>query len=412
MKANGRTRRHDDEKLLARIVSVINNHERCLSQEELQAEAKTTHKTLLARSWSMDFLYRAAGRVYEGPHLYSRFEDRVFTVLSEIVPDDMEIEPNKTLPGMNGFKGGDLRADFYVQDLNLIVEADGDQHFHGRGDLDNLDYILANDRLKDQYAATNGINLIRIPETADTRSIKAQLIRGIRRARPRFRPLVPSNTPGGSHTTRRMPKRREVSRLPKLKKGEKGEPLHDVYCRGCHQRPSYMNGNSPYCASCWDRWNEVRRSTRVLEASDAQAFKEELTSFVKSRGRYVWPPEVTMYLRPIAGADLKKHGIKVSRICRELGLYPPQDDRLVANHAQRVQDFVKNYMAANGKLPGVKEVVTGANLDYDTLWSCMDYEAYIAGLGGKIPTVIRHRFADAEEFLQAAIEVVKKAGRW
>lgn len=42
----------------------------------------------------------------------------------------------------------------------------------------------------------------------------------------------------------------------------------------------------------------------------------------------------------------------------------------------------------------------------------MDYEAYITELGGKLKTYARHRFRDAEDFLKAAIQVVKEAGHW
>lgn len=54
----------------------------------------------------------------------------------------------------------------------------------------------------------------------------------------------------------------------------------------------------------------------------------------------------------------------------------------------------------------------GTRLDHDTLWACMDFEAYIAELGGKLNTSVRYRFRDAEEFLQAAILVVRDAGHW
>jgi hypothetical protein len=409
--ANGLGPRHNDENLLASIVSVINTHERCLSQEELMAEVGTTHKVLLSRKWSMEFLYSSAARTYEAPLFASRFQDRVYSVLREIVPD-LEIENDKPLPGMHGFKKGELRADMFIKDLNLIVEADGKQHLTGRGDLANLDYIRANDRLKEEYAAANGITLIRIPETVDSRSIKSQLLRGIRRVRPGFRPLNPSNALNKSGTRRRMPKRREVSGRPRRKTGEKGEPLHDVYCRGCHAHPSYKNGNTYHCVTCWDRWNEVRRSARVLEASDVKAFQEELTAFIKSRGRYVWHPEVYLYLRALSREDLKARGIKVSSICRDLGYFAPPDDRVTREFAQRVRDYVERHVETHGRTPGVREVMKGTRLDHDTLWSCMDYDVYIAELGGKLTTNVRHRFRDAEEFLQAAIRVVKEAGHW
>jgi hypothetical protein len=390
---------------------VINADERPLSQEELMAKVGISHKVILARGWTMEFLYNSAGRTYDPSVLGSRLADRVCSVLCEIVAD-MEIETDKPLLGMHGFKKGELRADFFIKDLNLIVEADGGQHLHGRGDLDQLDYIRANDRLKDEYAAANGLTLIRIPETVDTRSIKGQLLRGIRRARPGFRPLNLSNALNSSGSRRRMPKRREASGRPRRKTGEKGEPLHDVYCRGCHALPSYKNGSTYHCVTCWDRWNEVRRSARVLEVSDVKAFKEELTAFIKSRGRYVWHPEVYLYLRAISAEDLKAHGIKVNRICRDLCLFAPPDDRITREFAQRVRDFVERHVETHNRTPDVREILKGARLDHDALWSCMDFEAYVAELGGKLNTNVRHRFRNAGEFLEAAIRVVKEAGHW
>ena len=380
--AKGLGPRHDDEELLTRLTSVIASHVRCLSQEELLAEAHISHKVLLARQWKMEFLYDKAGRTYEAPHLSSRFEERVNAALSEITPG-MEIETDKPLPGMHGFKDGELRADMFVKDLNLIVEADGDQHLHGRGDLEKLDYIRANDRLKDEYAAANGITLIRIAETIDRRLIKAKLLRGIRRDRPGFRPLNPSNALTNAGSTRRMPKRRNGGGRPRRNAGDMGEPLRDVYCRGCHTRPSYENRSTYLCASCWTRWNEVRRSTRVLEASEVSSLKEDLIAFIKSRGRYVWQPEVLMYFRAISGEDLKAHGIKVKRICRDLGLFAPPDDRITSEFSQRVRHFVERHIETHSRTPSVREVLNEAHLDHDTLWNCMDYEAYVAKLGEK-----------------------------
>jgi hypothetical protein len=404
--------RHDDDELLARLIKVINTHERSLSQDELMADAGTTHKVLSKRKWSMEFLYQAAGRTYGPPYLASRLQDRVYSVLCELLPLYIEIECDKPLPGMHGFKEGKLRADMFVKDLGLIVEADGKQHQTGRDDPDQLAYIRANDRLKDEYAAANGLTLIRITETVDTRLIKARLLRGIRRTRPGFRPLHPSNAKAGPSSTRRMPKRLSSSDRPRRKLGEKGEPLHDVYCRGCHERPSYKNTSTYLCSSCWDAWNRVRYGVPILNSSEAAAIKEEIIGFIKGRGRYVWQPEVSMHVKSITGEELKAHGIKVDRICRELGLFPPADDGRTGVFIQRVRGFVERYVQEHGKTPTVRETLDGAPIDHDTLWKCMDYAAYIEELGGKLNTNVRHRYPTPEEFLQAAIRVVQEAGHW
>lgn len=58
-----------------------------------------------------------------------------------------------------------LRFDFYLSDLNIIVEYDGEHHFQENkyfGD-GNLEYIKHNDKIKNNYCKKNGIKLIRIP---------------------------------------------------------------------------------------------------------------------------------------------------------------------------------------------------------------------------------------------------------
>jgi len=410
--AQGLGPRHDDDELLARLTKVINAHQRCLSQEELMTEVGTTHKVLRTRNWTMKFLYESADRTYEPAHFASRFQDRVYSALCDLLPPDMGIECDKPLPGMRGFKKGDLRADLFIKDLNLIVEADGKQHQTGRDDPEQLAYIRANDRFKDEYAAANGLALIRITETVDTRLIKAKLLREIRRARPGFRPPRPSGIQGGPQSERRMPKRRAASDRPRRKPGDKGEPLHDVYCRGCHERPSYKNTSTYLCSSCWDAWNSVRYGVPILNSSDASAIKDKIIEFIKGRGRYVWQPEVSMHVKSITGEELKAHGIKVDRICRELGLFPPADDGRTGGFIQRVRGFVERYVQEHGKTPTVRETLDGAPIDHDTLWKCMDYAAYIAELGGKLNTNVRHRYQTSEEFLQAAVQVVRATGHW
>lgn len=58
-----------------------------------------------------------------------------------------------------------LRFDFYLPDLNTIIEYDGEHHFKenkyfGEG---NLEYITINDEIKNKYCLENKIKLIRIP---------------------------------------------------------------------------------------------------------------------------------------------------------------------------------------------------------------------------------------------------------
>lgn len=190
----------------------------------------------------------------------------------------------------------------------------------------------------------------------------------------------------------------------------RGTPLDDVYCRGCHSRPSYKNINTYFCGTCWDRWNQYRRNAQVLNDSDVAGYKTELIDFIRERDHYVWQPEPYLYLRPIAATDLKRHNIKIPSICRDLRLFAPADDRISQETAQRVRDFAMNFLESHSKTPSVREVLSGTGLDHTTLWSCLDYEQFIANLGGKIETDVRYRFRDNDDFLQAAAQVVREAG--
>lgn len=58
-----------------------------------------------------------------------------------------------------------LRFDFYLSELSIIVEYDGEHHFlenkyFGSG---NLEYVRKNDEIKNQYCLDNNIKLVRIP---------------------------------------------------------------------------------------------------------------------------------------------------------------------------------------------------------------------------------------------------------
>jgi hypothetical protein len=190
----------------------------------------------------------------------------------------------------------------------------------------------------------------------------------------------------------------------------KYEPHHDIYCRGCHARPSYKNRATYLCAECWDRYNLLWRSAEELDDSEVDAFRSDLTAFIKSRNRYVWHPEIYMYLKPISIGELKRHNLKVAVTCRELGLYAPADDRTTRETVERIKAFVMDFIAIHQRVPKVTEVLKGAKVDHTTLWSCMDYDAYIKGLGGRLKMEMRHRFHGKDDFLDAAADIVREHG--
>ena len=65
-------------------------------------------------------------------------------------------------------KGGYLRYDFYLPDLNVLVEIDSMLHFKPipkfHKTQHDFTHAQQNDRLKNSYALSHKINLYRIPE--------------------------------------------------------------------------------------------------------------------------------------------------------------------------------------------------------------------------------------------------------
>ncbi len=67
--------------------------------------------------------------------------------------------------------------DFYIEDLNLIIEYDGFQHFHPVkywGGEDGLKENKERDLIKNKYCQDNNIKILRIPYTE---SIETSLIK-------------------------------------------------------------------------------------------------------------------------------------------------------------------------------------------------------------------------------------------
>jgi hypothetical protein len=189
-----------------------------------------------------------------------------------------------------------------------------------------------------------------------------------------------------------------------------GEPYADIYCRGCHAQPSYKNINSYFCIECWKVWNGLRRASELLDPSEVETYKQELTEFIKARGRYVWHSETYLYFRPVSRAELKRHNIAVAQICQNLGLLPPANDRITIETIQRVKDYSTDFHQKHGKMPSIRQLIKGAKLDYDTLTSFMDYAEFAGSFGTRIHTNIRHRFQDDNDFKQQAAQIVREEG--
>ena len=90
----------------------------------------------------------------------SRGEDRIKSFLES---HNIQFKRNYEFEDCKRVKR--LRFDFYLPEMNMCIEYDGEHHFEeneyfGEG---NLDYIRENDRIKNEFCQINNIKMIRIP---------------------------------------------------------------------------------------------------------------------------------------------------------------------------------------------------------------------------------------------------------
>lgn len=87
----------------------------------------------------------------------SYFEQQVFSIITDVFTDE-EIVCQKRFPDCRVTKP--LPFDFYIQEYNLVIEADGNQHYDGREYWGPT--CVENDIVKNNYCMENGIQLLRI----------------------------------------------------------------------------------------------------------------------------------------------------------------------------------------------------------------------------------------------------------
>jgi mRNA-degrading endonuclease HigB of HigAB toxin-antitoxin module/very-short-patch-repair endonuclease len=87
-------------------------------------------------------------------------EKEILTILDDL---NLKFIKNKIFDNLS-FKRS-LRFDFYLPNLNSIIEYDGEQHFIPIYGKEELKLTKKRDRLKDEFCQKNNINLLRIPYT-------------------------------------------------------------------------------------------------------------------------------------------------------------------------------------------------------------------------------------------------------
>lgn len=145
------------QSLKDRCIQEIKKQNRYLSLHELTKLVKVSSKTLNKRKLSVILLNKEAG--FTKPK--SIFQNLVYTYLKEIYPDNI-IKQEVTFESCKSPKGFLLKFDFYIKDKNLLIEADGPQHYNIKNHNYNP-YVVECDVIKNRWAETNSINLIRIP---------------------------------------------------------------------------------------------------------------------------------------------------------------------------------------------------------------------------------------------------------
>jgi very-short-patch-repair endonuclease len=79
-----------------------------------------------------------------------------------------------------------LRFDFFIPEMNTIIEYDGEQHFRSSTKYggEKFETTQKNDKIKNQYCLKKGINLIRIHYRHKASKIKDDLLRALKNPKP------------------------------------------------------------------------------------------------------------------------------------------------------------------------------------------------------------------------------------
>lgn len=176
--AEGLGPRRDDAELWKHLTDKASSVPPSVTDEEFLNLARVTRKVLRARGWTVSGLFEATGVQRTRPVLASRFEERVHHVLRAMFPES-KIETQKKFQWLLGGLGGFLSFDFYVEDQNLLVEADGKQHLSSRGGMYPTEKIQAHDETKTRFAKESGIRLARVSQTLSESKIRQQILDSI-----------------------------------------------------------------------------------------------------------------------------------------------------------------------------------------------------------------------------------------
>lgn len=102
----------------------------------------------------------------QNKHEPSKMELRIAKYLKEL---GVSFITEKTFPDLESilFKGQLLPLDFYCKSYNLVIEFDGDHHYKRKYNQteEQFQRVILNDRTKDLFCLSRGINMLRIRYT-------------------------------------------------------------------------------------------------------------------------------------------------------------------------------------------------------------------------------------------------------
>jgi hypothetical protein len=161
---NGLSNGLNAEIILKRSCEFIKTCRHTPTLEEIAEVAGVSTGYYHQNNYSIFTLFEKAGRKNKSV-FPSKFEEMVYYSILDCGIKNEDIERQKTYKGLyTTSKRWLLRFDFYVKNLNLLVEADGPQH---EDDFSNTDFFNklphVTDMLKNNYATNNNISLVRIP---------------------------------------------------------------------------------------------------------------------------------------------------------------------------------------------------------------------------------------------------------
>lgn len=169
---------HDFNKLKERITSIDSNYELISSNMDGEFSLKKVNVTILHKICNNTFTCIPHNFIHNNqrcPYCTPRpknligYKDSkgVLIIKDWIEEKGLYYEREKKFDSLvSPYSGKPLRYDFYIPDINLIIEFDGKQHYDTRTSSlftkEKYDRIRAHDKIKNKFCKKNDINLIRI----------------------------------------------------------------------------------------------------------------------------------------------------------------------------------------------------------------------------------------------------------